>query len=44
MEKFFQYLNNPNNKEKIYIFFVVVGLGLITKTIKRIMDEIKKKK
>ncbi len=44
MDKLFQFLNNPDNKEKLYVLFVVIGIGMIFNTIKRVMDEIKRRK
>lgn len=43
MDKIFEFINNPANTNIIYIVFIVVGLGLIGNTIKRVMDEIKRK-
>lgn len=44
MDKLFQFLNNPANKEKLYVLFVAIGIGMIFNTIKRVMDEIKRRK
>lgn len=44
MEKVFQFLNNPANKGKLYVLFVVIGIGMIFNTIKRVIDEIKRRK
>ncbi|MCY6370814.1 hypothetical protein [Clostridium ganghwense] len=44
MDKILQFINNPANKKKVYIVFVLIGLGLIFNTIKRVIDELNRKK
>lgn len=44
MDKIFQFLNNSANKEKLYVLFVVIGIGMIFNTIKRVIDEMKRRK
>lgn len=43
MEEFFKVLNEARNTKKIYIIFIIIGLSFVFKTIKKIIDEIKRK-
>lgn len=43
MDKIFQFINDPANSKKIYILFVLIGLGFVGNLVKRVMNEIKRK-
>jgi len=43
MNKLFEFINDPANAKKIYILFVLIGLGFIGNLVKRVLNEIKRK-
>ncbi|MCY6484687.1 hypothetical protein OW763_10075 [Clostridium aestuarii] len=44
MDKILEFINNPANNKDIYFLFVLIGLGILFNTIKKVIDEIKNKK
>lgn len=43
MDEILKFVNDPANAKKVYTVLVLVGLGLIANTVKRVIDEIKRK-
>ncbi|GAA0179175.1 hypothetical protein SH2C18_20910 [Clostridium sediminicola] len=43
LDDLYEFLKNPSNSKIIYLIFILFGLGLLSKIIKRILDEIKNK-
>ncbi len=43
MDEIYQFIKAPENSKKVYVVFVIIGIGMIANLIKRVMDEIRKK-